>query len=50
MFLQSLLVYVVKMILIVGVAIAGWFIGAALRKRKDKKDAAIVSESNNQED
>ncbi|MBQ4069005.1 MAG: hypothetical protein IJC76_07110 [Lachnospiraceae bacterium] len=50
MFLESLLVYVVKMILIVGLAVAGWFIGAALRKRKDKRDALLASESNNQED
>ena len=49
-FLGSLLFYVVKMILIVAVAVAGWFIGGALRKRKDKKDAIMASESNNQED
>lgn len=47
-FLNAVLFYVVKFICIAAIAVAGVFIGAGLRKRKNEK--SITSESNNQED
>lgn len=40
MFLSSLLQYAVKFVLFAAVAVAGIFIGKALRSRKDAKTAA----------
>ncbi len=52
-FFGALGFYTVKFIFIAAVAIAGIFVGAALRKKKDQKDAQIAaseSNSSNQED
>ena len=42
-FLSSFLTYLIIFILLVGVAILGVFIGKALRKRKDAKEAAVAA-------
>ncbi len=44
MFLTSLLQYAVKFVLFAAVAVAGVFIGKALRDRKDAKSAEQIQE------
>jgi len=45
-FLGSLLEYVVKMVILAIVAVAGVFLGKFLRKRKDAKSAEASIETN----
>ena len=44
-FLGSFLQYLIIMIILVAIAVAGFMVGKALRKRKDAKDARLAEAS-----
>lgn len=48
-FINSILSYLLLMVIIVALCILGGFIGLKLRQNKDAKDAIIESEAKNEE-